>query len=280
MGEPNGQRGRRVHLLGSPLDIVDMDEAVARCEAAIGGDDYLQHMSINAAKLVSMREDEELREGVNACGLVTADGQSVVWAAALFGVKLPERVAGIDLMERLLAAAAERRYRVYFLGAKQEVLDTAIANLRRRHPELDVAGAQHGYFDDAEIDEVATAIRESRADILFVAMTSPRKEHFLGRLGPSLGVPFAMGVGGSVDVIAGLTKRAPRLLQRLGLEWAYRMAQEPRRLGKRYLVKNAAFVGMVLRERFFTRRASEPDGGAAAAPADAAAKTAPTDQAD
>jgi N-acetylglucosaminyldiphosphoundecaprenol N-acetyl-beta-D-mannosaminyltransferase len=243
-------------LLGSPLDIVDMDEAVARCEAAITTREYLQHMSINAAKLVSMREDVELREGVEAAGLVTADGQSVVWAARLFDIDLPERVAGIDLMERMLAAAAERGHRVYFLGAEEEVLRTAIAKLRDRHPNLIVAGSQHGYFSDEETDEVAAAIRASNPDILFVAMSSPRKEHFLGRLGPSLGAPFAMGVGGSVDVIAGLTKRAPVVLQRAGLEWAYRMAQEPRRLGKRYLAKNLSFIWMVLRERLTTRRPS------------------------
>jgi N-acetylglucosaminyldiphosphoundecaprenol N-acetyl-beta-D-mannosaminyltransferase len=271
--------GERVHLLGSPLDVVDMDEAVARCEAAIGAGEYLQHMSINAAKLVSMRDDEELREGVNACGLVTADGQSVVWAARVFGVRLPERVAGIDLMERMLAAAAERGYRVYFLGARQQVLETAIARLRQRYPKLVVAGSQHGYFEDSETDEVAAAISGSNPDILFVAMSSPRKEHFLGRLGPSLGAPFAMGVGGSVDVIAGLTRRAPVLLQRLGLEWAYRMAQEPRRLAKRYLLKNASFVWMVARERL-TGRASGPDGAAASAAADAAPRTAPVDPGD
>jgi N-acetylglucosaminyldiphosphoundecaprenol N-acetyl-beta-D-mannosaminyltransferase len=272
-------RGERVYLLGSPLDVVDMDEAVGRCEAAIASGEYLQHMSINAAKLVSMRDDEELRDGVNAAGLITADGQSVVWAARVFGVRLPERVAGIDLMERMLGRADERGYRVYLLGAKQEVLETAIAKLKQRFPKLIVAGSQHGYFSDEETDEVAAAIRASDADILFVAMSSPRKEHFLGRLGAGLGAPFAMGVGGSVDVIAGLTKRAPAVLQRAGLEWAYRMAQEPRRLAKRYLVKNASFVWLVLRERF-TRRASAPGDAAAGARSDAAERTAPADRAD
>ena len=124
--------GRRVHLLGSPLDVIDMDEAVARCRAAIDSDGYLQHMSINAAKLVSMRKDEELRQSVEACDLVTADGQSVVWAAGLLGTRLPERVAGIDLMERMLAEADEHGYRVYFLGARPEVLASAIEKLRGR----------------------------------------------------------------------------------------------------------------------------------------------------
>ncbi|MBS1886872.1 MAG: WecB/TagA/CpsF family glycosyltransferase [Actinobacteria bacterium] len=253
-----------------------MDEAVARCRAAIDSRGYLQHMSVNAAKLVAMRTDDELRESVEACGLVTADGQSVVWAARLLGTRLPERVAGIDLMHRMLAEANAHGYRVYFLGAKPEVLEAAIANLRERLPNLIVAGSQHGYFRDEETDEVAAAIRRSRADILFVAMSSPRKEHFLGRLGRDLGAPFTMGVGGSVDVVAGVTTRAPVPLQRAGLEWLYRMLQEPARLGPRYLKTNFRFIRMVFAE-MATRRSSGPDGAAASAPAGAAAKRAPSD---
>lgn len=252
----------RVHLLGSPLDVVDMTAAIARCRAAIESGGYLQHMSVNAAKLVAMRNDRELREGVEDAGLVTADGQSVVWAARLLGTPLPERVAGIDVMHEMLAAANEHGYRVYFLGARQEVLETAIAKLQAKLPDLIVAGSQHGYFDEADSDSVAEAIRDSRADILFVAMSSPRKEHFLARLGRDLGPSFTMGVGGSIDVVAGVTKRAPEAFQRAGLEWLYRMLQEPRRLGKRYLLTNFKFVGMVARE-LLSRRWSRPRGAAA-----------------
>ncbi|MBS1878070.1 MAG: WecB/TagA/CpsF family glycosyltransferase [Actinobacteria bacterium] len=268
--------GERVELLGSPLDIVNMDEAVARCRAAIDSRGYLQHMSINAAKLVSMRSDEELRSSVEACGLITADGQSVVWAARLLGSRLPERVAGIDLMHRMLEAANAHGYRVYFLGARPEVLEAAISNLRAQLPDLVVAGSQHGYFSDGETDAVAEAIRSAEADILFVAMSSPRKEHFLGRLGRDLGAPFTMGVGGSVDVVAGVTSRAPVVLQRAGLEWLYRMLQEPGRLGRRYLTTNFQFIRMVIGE-MATRRSSRPGGAAASGPTGAAAKRAPSD---
>ena len=274
---PETRMGSRVHLLGSPLDVVDMEEATARCRAAIESREYLQHMSVNAAKLVAMRHDVELRESVGACGLVTADGQSVVWAARLLGVHLPERVAGIDLMQRLLVAADKHGYRVYFLGARAEVLETAIARLQDRLPGLEVAGAQNGYFADHETEAVAEAIRRARADILFVAMSSPRKEHFLGRLGPELGAPFTMGVGGSVDILAGLTKRAPAFLQKAGLEWAYRLAQEPRRLGKRYLATNFQFIGMVGKE--LVARATAPDVAASAEPADEPGRKATTDRA-
>ena len=142
------------------------------------------------------------------------------------------------------------------------MLDAAIEKLRGELPNLIVAGSQHGYFTDEEADAVAGAIRDAKADILFVAMSSPRKEHFLGRLGRDLGASFTMGVGGSIDVVAGITKRAPRAFQRAGLEWLYRMLQEPRRLGRRYLLTNVKFVGMVARE-LISRRSSRPRGAAA-----------------
>lgn len=253
-----------------------MDQAVARCEEAIASRRYLQHMSVNAAKLVALRDDPELHEMIASCGLITADGQSVVWAARLLGARLPERVAGIDLMTRLLEAADGKGYGVYVLGAKREVLDAALAQMRERFPRLKVAGARDGYYTDEEATEVCEEIRDSGADILFVAMSSPRKEYFLGERGASLGVPLTMGVGGSVDVIAGVTRRAPRALQRAGLEWAYRLAQEPRRLARRYGITNARFAWMVLRA-LVTRRGSAAVSPAPAAPSASAARTESSD---
>jgi N-acetylglucosaminyldiphosphoundecaprenol N-acetyl-beta-D-mannosaminyltransferase len=252
-----------------------MDQAVARCEAAIASRGYLQHMSVNAAKLVALQDDPVLHEMIAGCGLVTADGQSVVWASKVLGRPLPERVAGIDLMERLLAIAAERGHRIYVLGARPEVLETALARLRERLPRLQVAGSRDGYYEDAEAEQVCEEIRAAGADMLFVAMSSPRKEYFLGERGASLGIPFTMGVGGSIDVIAGITRRAPRLLQRAGLEWAYRLAQEPRRLARRYLLTNGRFVWLVARARL-SRSGSAGVSPAAAAPSAAAPRTEPS----
>lgn len=267
----------RVEVLGCPLDVTTMEQSLARCEAAIGSRRYLQHMSVNAAKLVALHEDPEMRRMIAECELITADGQSVVWAARLLGARLPERVAGIDLMTRLLEAADAKGYRVYVLGAKREVLDTALERLRERYPNLRLAGSRDGYYTDEEAAEVSEEIRSSGADILFVAMSSPRKEYFLGERGAELGVPFAMGVGGSIDVIAGVTRRAPRALQRAGLEWAYRLAQEPRRLARRYVVTNARFAWLVLRA-LVTRRGSAVVCPAPAEPPAAAARTAPPDR--
>ena len=235
----------RADILGCAIDRLDMEDTLSAVEEAIAERRYTQHMAINAAKLVTMADDRRLREIVAGCELVNADGQSVVWASRLLRDPLPERVAGIDLMHALVGLAERRGYRVYFLGAKADVLERALAVLRERHPRLQIAGARDGYFGEDEEARVCADIRASRPDILFVAMSSPRKEYFLGAHGASLGAPFVMGVGGSIDVVAGVTRRAPVLWQRLGLEWLFRLLQEPRRMFRRYAVTNARFAFLV-----------------------------------
>jgi N-acetylglucosaminyldiphosphoundecaprenol N-acetyl-beta-D-mannosaminyltransferase len=158
---------------------------------------------------------------------------------------VPERVAGIDLMVQLLGVCAQQGYRPYFLGARRDVLDRAIAVARQRWPGLEFAGSRDGYFRSEEEPAVVDEIRRSGADCLFIGMPTPRKERFLHQHRDSLGVPFIMGVGGSFDVLAGLVARAPAAMQRLGLEWLHRTLQEPRRMWRRYLATNIAFAGLL-----------------------------------
>jgi len=237
----------RAEIFGVPLDLLTMDETVVRAAELIESGRPVQHVVINAGKVVMMHDDPGLRAIIAACDLVNADGQSIVWAGRHLGIPVPERVAGIDLMGRLLALAAERGWPVYLLGARQEVLDACVARVTERYPALNIAGARNGYFDDGA--EVAAGIHSSGARLVFVGISSPKKERFLSEHLLKMGPVFAMGVGGSFDVIAGLTRRAPEWTQRAGLEWFYRFLQEPGRLWKRYLVGNLRFLGLVLRER-------------------------------
>jgi N-acetylglucosaminyldiphosphoundecaprenol N-acetyl-beta-D-mannosaminyltransferase len=238
----------RARVLGCEIDRLDMHEALERCERHIEARVPAQHMAVNAAKVVAMQDDTELLRLVNSCEIVTADGQAVVWASRLLGDPLPTRVTGIDLMYELIALAERNGYGVYVLGGRSEVLEQAVARMRGRHPGLRIVGHRDGYFAQQEERDVVAAIRRTKPDLLFVAMPSPGKERFIGRWREELDIPFCMGVGGSIDVIAGVTRRAPRPLQRLGLEWAYRLAQEPRRLLRRYLVSNWRFVALTLRQ--------------------------------
>jgi N-acetylglucosaminyldiphosphoundecaprenol N-acetyl-beta-D-mannosaminyltransferase len=238
----------RAVVLGCAIDRLDMGQTVARCLELVDSRRYGQHMAVNAAKLVAMQDDARLREIIASCDIVNADGQGVVWASKLVGDPVPERVAGIDLMHELLAAAARRGDRVFILGARAEVLERAVENLRARYPDLRIAGHRDGYFSDGEVPDVLHSIRAAEADMLFVAMSSPRKELFLASHGPELGTPFVMGVGGSIDVAAGAARRAPRVVQRIGIEWLFRLLQEPGRMWRRYLPVNARFVTLVGRE--------------------------------
>jgi N-acetylglucosaminyldiphosphoundecaprenol N-acetyl-beta-D-mannosaminyltransferase len=252
----NGQlpgRPPRASVLGCKIDRVDMDQALTMLEKMIESGSSAQHMAINAAKLVALQDNARLRDIVQSCEIVTADGQAVVWASRLLGDELPVRVAGIDLMQRLFERAEQKGYRVYILGAKPEVLERAIAAIHAIHPDLAIVGYRDGYFGESEIAQVTTKIREAAPDILFVAMSSPRKEYFLSAHREDLKVPVMMGVGGAIDVIAGVTRRAPLIVQHLGLEWLFRLFQEPRRLVRRYAVTNTRFV-LLLARQFVSRR--------------------------
>lgn len=195
-----------------------------------------------------MRRDPRLADAVSGCDLVLADGQAVVWAGKVLRAPLPERVAGIDLFLRLLAEAESAGISVYFLGAKEEVLEEMLRRVADRFPGLKVAGSRNGYFDDSQQEAIAGDIARSGAQMLFLGMTSPKKEIFTAAHGAQTGARVVHGVGGSFDILAGVTKRAPASWQRFGVEWLYRALQEPRRLGRRYVTTNTAFLLMTARE--------------------------------
>jgi len=245
------------HLFGLSIDALTLPQAVARCADAIDHGEYLPIGVVNAAKIIIMRRNPGLRAAVTGSGLVLADGQSVIWASQLLRAPLPERVTGIDLFMALMAEAERDGYRVYFLGAKPQVLARVIEEVGRRFPGLPVAGSHDGYYQDGQEGEIAEDIRRCRTDILFVGMSSPRKELFLDEWGTATKAHVVHGVGGSFDILAGVTRRAPQWYQDHGLEWLYRAQQEPIRLGRRYLATNLSFIALVGREMLRRDKAGE-----------------------
>lgn len=230
-----------------------MDETLNLVDEAISSAKQLHHVVVNAGKIVAMQKDPALRKSVNESDIINADGQAVVWAAKILGKPLKERVAGIDLMENLVAMAHKKKHRIFLLGAKEDVVQKVAAIYSEKYDNGIIAGIRNGYFTREEEPQIAQQIADSGAQMLFVAITSPIKENFLYNHRQILkSVPFVMGVGGSFDVVAGLTKRAPVWMQNAGLEWFYRFLQEPKRMWKRYLVGNSKFILLVLKEKFRT----------------------------
>jgi len=238
-----------ITMMGCRIDNLSMEETLGRIEEFIRSGKPHQHVVVNVDKLVKASRDEELRRIINACALVNVDGMPVVWASRLLGKALKERVAGVDLFEALMRRAGDRGWRVFLLGAHSAVVATVAGQYWCRYPNLVIAGWRDGYWQgEAEEAAVAAQVRDSRADLLFVAVSSPKKEQFLGRWQDTMRVPFAMGVGGTFDVAIGRVKRAPRWMQRAGLEWFYRFLQEPRRMFRRYFIEDMAFIWLLVKE--------------------------------
>jgi N-acetylglucosaminyldiphosphoundecaprenol N-acetyl-beta-D-mannosaminyltransferase len=235
----------RAYLLDVPIDVLTFDETVRQAMDAIRTKRLTKHVAINVAKFVRMQHDPDLWRDVAESHIVGIDGMGIVWGARALGIRVPERVAGVDLMEKLLAACAAEHFRPYFLGARQDVLERAVGVARRRWPSLVFAGYRNGYFSAEDEWSVVSAIHRSGADCLFIGMPTPHKERFLHRYRDALDVPFIMGVGGGFDVLAGHVARAPVALQRAGLEWFYRIYQEPRRMWWRYLSTNSEFAWLL-----------------------------------
>lgn len=239
----------RITLMGCQVDNLTMEETLGRIEGFIQSGLPHQHVVVNVDKLVKASRDPELRRIINECALINVDGMPVVWASRLLGKPLKERVAGVDLFEALMRRAGEKGWRVFLLGAREEVVSAVASTYQRKYPRLVLAGYRNGYWNgEAEEAQVARQIADSRADLLFVAISSPKKEQFLGRYQAEMKIPFAMGVGGTFDVAIGRVKRAPLWMQKWGLEWFYRFLQEPRRMFRRYFIDDMAFIWLFIKE--------------------------------
>ena len=241
----------KINILNTHIHNLSMQETLAIVDNTISNGEQLHHIVVNAGKIVAMQSDLQLRQSVNESDLINADGQAVVWASKILGKSLKERVAGIDLMVNIVELAHKKKYKIFFFGAKEEVVKTVVDNYSNNYSPEIIAGYRNGYFKKEEEQDIAREIANSGANILFVAISSPTKENFLYDNKDILKkVNFIMGVGGSFDVVSGKVKRAPLWMQDSGLEWFYRFSQEPKRMWKRYLVGNSKFIGLVLNEKY------------------------------
>lgn len=239
----------RITMLNTTIDVLDVADTISLVERYIKQKEPLHLMGVNADKINELNENERLKQIVNSCGIINADGASVVKASRYLGTPLPERVAGIDLMLSLVKLSEERGYSVYLLGAKQEVVEKTAEVLRAQHPRLNLVGIHNGYFKESEWPDISRELKGINPDLVFVGITSPMKEYLIEYLQDDGNDSVFMGVGGSFDVISGNIPRAPKWMQKAGLEWLFRVIQEPRRLFKRYFVGNWTFIKAVWKEK-------------------------------
>jgi N-acetylglucosaminyldiphosphoundecaprenol N-acetyl-beta-D-mannosaminyltransferase len=246
------EMGEQRDFLDVPVTVVDMDGALAKIESYIAA--HTPHMVVttDSSAIVKAHEDAELAEIIRHADLVTPDGAGVVWMAKVLGLPIQQRVSGVDLLDRICALAAARGWGIYMLGAEPGVADEAAQKLCAKHPGLRIIGVMHGYYAAQEEAEVVTRIAAAKPDVLFVGFGIPRQEKWIARYLDDLGVPVAIGVGGSFDVISGRLQRAPRWMQVAGLEWLFRTIQQPKRL-PRLLSLPRLFV-MTLRAAFLKKK--------------------------
>lgn len=243
------RRCARIDIMGCPFDAITVSEAIELVFQWRNEPTRTSHviMTVNVAILMSMRDDAKLTRAVDRADVVVIDGKPLVWTSRWLRSPVPEKVSGVDLMQQLLEVGGDRRLSIYLLGTTPERLDELQRVIVEKYPKIRIAGARNGFFLPSEHAEVIRGIREARADVLLVGMPSPFKETWCEEHREELETPVILGVGGAFDVIGGFVRRAPHFMQEAGLEWAWRLAMEPQKLWKRYLVTNTAFLALLPR---------------------------------
>lgn len=240
-------RDKRYIILNSFVDALTMEETIDEIEKIIEKKVPTQHVVINASKIVQMEKNFKLKSIVNKCPIINADGASILLASRIMGIPLPERVTGIDLFYELLKLSNKKKYKIFLFGATENVVLKVKNIIKKEYPYLEIVGYRNGYFSDDDEQKIVEQIKKSNPDMVFVAFSSPKKEYWINKYLDQMNVSFVMGVGGSFDVIAGTTRRAPLWMQNHGLEWFFRFIQEPRRMWKRYIIGNLTFVSLIFK---------------------------------
>lgn len=237
----NTSTSRRVAFLGCPVDCLTSGQLLAEVRESIRGRQPAKVIQfVNANKVAMVRSEPAMGRILERADYVLADGQPMLPLAAMLGITIPERIDGIGLMHKLLELADREGFSIYLLGARQEIVEECVRRIRRDFPRARIAGYRNGYFEEPEIPAIARAVCQTAPDLLFLGMGSPLKERLADEWKEQLGARVIQGVGGSFDVMAGMVRRAPRWMQRGGVEWLYRIIQEPRRMFWRYMKTNGS----------------------------------------
>jgi N-acetylglucosaminyldiphosphoundecaprenol N-acetyl-beta-D-mannosaminyltransferase len=221
-----------IELLGLKINRLQMSEALAEISRFVSEGKPHHVVTADASMVVLARKDHELHKIVLAADLVTPDGAGILWASRLLGCPIKNKVSGVDLVEQLCRVSCETGLRLFFLGAGPGVAEAASENLKQKYPGANIVGTRHGFFQPDEESSLVQQIAETKPDVLFVAFGIPKQEKFIDRNKAALGASVSIGVGGSFDVYSGLVKRAPVWMQNAGLEWIYRLSQNPKKIGK------------------------------------------------
>ena len=244
---------REINILGIEIDNISYGEALARICELIKTGEVVYVVAPNVDHVIKLQSDAEFRRIYENASLVLADGMPLLWAARFLGTPLKGKISGSDLFPELCAFAAEKGYKLFFLGGRPGAALKAAEVLRAKHPGIQIVGIYSPPFgfenDVAENRKIIQMIRDAKPDILFVGLGAPKQEKWIFSHYKELNVPISIGIGVSFEFVSGMVRRAPLWMQRIGLEWFWRLMMEPRRLWKRYLVDDMKFLYLVLKQK-------------------------------
>lgn len=239
-----------VNIFNIRINPLRREEFLVMIEEGIKAGRQIAQFGVNSATINDINKNEEFRQTINNADLVHIDGMSVVWALRSFGYSVPERVATPDLADDILAMANREGMSIFLFGAKESILKLCLENILIKYPNIIISGSRNGYYKPEEEQEIFNLINRANPDILLLGMSSPKKELFFESYRHKLAARYILGVGGYFDIMSGLIRRAPHWMQDTGLEWLFRLMQEPRRLWKRYLIGIFQFFWLVTKEKF------------------------------
>lgn len=234
-------------ILSIPIHPYTMSETLAFIDKSIQEEKKTFIVTANAEIVMKANEDNSFKELICLADIVLPDGAGVVWAGKHLGYHVPERVAGYDLVQNIFPLAAKKQYKLYFLGAAPTVAATAAKNILKKYPMLDIIGTHDGFFDQEEEEKIIREINAQKTDIILVALGAPKQEQWIVDNMPRLCANIFIGIGGTFNVMAGTAKRAPLWMQKIGMEWSYRLLCEPTRIFR--MIALPRFVIKVLKSK-------------------------------